>query len=166
MNNIYAAINAHAPALLITLLVLVLILLILVIIFSVKLSGTRSQYQRMMAGVEGGNLQEMLLSHIATVDELTKKERELRAETERQDAILQRAITRVGVIRFRAFPDMGGDLSYAVAMLDSHDNGVILSSIFAREDSRSYVKPIENGRCINYALTEEENEALKKALHT
>ena len=60
---------------------------------------------------------------------------------------------------------MGGDLSYAVALIDSHDNGVVLSSIFAREDSRSYVKPIESGKS-NYALTEEEAEALKIALHS
>ena len=48
-------------------------------------------------------------------------------------------------------------------MLDSHNNGVIFSSIFAREDSRSYVKPIEAGRS-SYKLTREEAEALEKAM--
>lgn len=161
----YDTIHAYSPALIIGLLVLVSILLVFIIVFSVKLSSTRGAYRRMMEGVEGANLHEMLLSHIAAVDELKRKESELRAETERQDAILQRAITRIGVIRFRAFPDMGSDLSYAVALLDSHDNGVIFSSIFAREDSRSYVKPIEGGRS-NYSLTDEEDEALKIALHS
>ena len=58
---------------------------------------------------------------------------------------------------------MGSDLSYAVAMLDAHNNGVLFSSIFAREDSRSYVKPIEAGRS-TYKLTREEAEALDKAM--
>ena len=89
-----------------------------------------------------------------------------RAESLRKDAIdalLQQAITRVGVVRFRAFQDMGSDLSYAVALLDSHNNGVVLSSIFGREDSRSYVKPIEEGHS-TYTLTQEEEQALQKAM--
>ena len=76
---------------------------------------------------------------------------------------MQLAITRVRVVRFRAFDDMGSDLSYAVALLDSHNNGVILTSIFGREDSRSYVKPVENGTS-TYALMEEEQQALDEAM--
>ena len=79
------------------------------------------------------------------------------------DALLQTALTRVGVVRFAAFEDMGSDLSYAVAMLDSHNNGVVLSSIFGREDSRSYVKPIQDGQS-SYTLTDEEQQALKEAM--
>jgi hypothetical protein len=67
------------------------------------------------------------------------------------------------VVRFRAFDDMGGDLSYAVALLDSHNDGVIFSSVFGREGSQAYVKPIENGDS-SYKLTEEELQALKEAM--
>ena len=67
------------------------------------------------------------------------------------------------MVRFRAFEDMGSDLSYAVALLDSHNNGVVLSSIFGREDSRSYVKPIEDGHS-TYTMTEEEEQALREAM--
>ena len=58
---------------------------------------------------------------------------------------------------------MGSDLSYSVALLDSHNNGVVMSSIFGREDSRSYVKPIENGTS-TYQLTAEEEQALREAM--
>ena len=58
---------------------------------------------------------------------------------------------------------MGSDLSYAVALLDSNNNGLVLSSIFGREDSRSYVKPIEAGKS-TYTLTDEEDEALRQAI--
>ena len=86
------------------------------------------------------------------------------ADAERKiDALLKTAITKVGVVRFSAFQDMGSDLSYAVAMLDAHNNGVVFSSIFAREDSRSYVKPIENGKS-SYTMTKEEEQALKHAI--
>ena len=92
-----------------------------------------------------------------------KENAKLREENARIDALLKTAITRVGVVRFSAFQDMGSDLSYAVAMLDAHNDGVVFSSIFAREDSRSYVKPIENGHS-SYTMTKEEGQALKNAI--
>ena len=79
------------------------------------------------------------------------------------DALLQRAVTRMGIVRFSAFDGMGSDLSYAVALLDSHDNGVVLYSIFGRDESRGYAKPVEGGHS-SYTLTQEEKEALKDAM--
>lgn len=130
---------------------------------AMKLSYMKKRYRKMMAGVDGANLERMLMGHIDEVKKVVEKNEQIDAENRRIDALLQTAITRVGVVRFRAFDDMGSDLSYAVAMLDSHNNGVILSSIFGREDSRSYVKPIENGNS-SYTMTEEEEKALNDAM--
>ena len=137
--------------LVIFLLVLVIVLLVLVIYQVYSVSRMKSRYQAMMRGVEGANLESMLLAHIKEMKGVAEESRK------------QTATTRIGIVRFSAFADMGSDLSYAVAMLDSHNNGVIFSSIFAREDSRSYVKPIEAGRS-SYKLTREEAEALEKAM--
>ena len=76
---------------------------------------------------------------------------------------LQNPFKKVAVHRFCAFADMGGDLSYAVALLDNQNNGVIFSSIFGRQDSCTYVKPIENG-ISKYPLTQEENKVLLEAM--
>lgn len=149
--------------LVIFLLVLVIVLLVLVIYQVYSVSRMKSRYQAMMRGVEGANLESMLLAHIKEMKGVAEESRKLKEENRRLDALLQTATTRIGIVRFSAFEDMGSDLSYAVAMLDSHNNGVIFSSIFAREDSRSYVKPIEAGRS-SYKLTREEAEALEKAM--
>ena len=154
--------------LVIFLLVLVIVLLVLVIYQIYSVSRMKSRYQEMMRGVEGANLEgahreSMLLAHIKEMKGVAEESRKLKEENRRLDALLQTATTRIGIVRFSAFADMGSDLSYAVAMLDSHNNGVIFSSIFAREDSRSYVKPIEAGRS-SYKLTREEAEALEKAM--
>ena len=149
--------------LVIFLLVLVIVLLVLVIYQVYSVSRMKSRYQEMMRGVEGANLESMLLAHIKEMKSVAEESRKLKEENRRLDALLQTATTRIGIVRFSAFADMGSDLSYAVAMLDSHNNGVIFSSIFAREDSRSYVKPIEAGRS-SYKLTREEAEALEKAM--
>jgi hypothetical protein len=154
---------ANMPFIVIGLGVIVLIMLGIMINQAMKLSYMKKRYRKMMAGVDGANLERMLMGHIDEVKKVVEKNEQIDAENRRIDALLQTAITRVGVVRFRAFDDMGSDLSYAVAMLDSHNNGVILSSIFGREDSRSYVKPIENGNS-SYTMTEEEEKALNDAM--
>ena len=105
----------------------------------------------------------MLIGHLNEIQEVSEENAAIKRENERLDGLLQLAITRVGVVRFRAFDDMGSDLSYAVALLDSYNNGVILTSIFGREDSRSYVKPVEKGQS-TYQLMPEEQQALDEAM--
>lgn len=143
--------------------VLVIIMYGIIINLAMNLNYLKKRYRKMMTGVDGANLERMLIGHIDEVKSVVAKNQELEAENKRLDAWLQTAITRIGVVRFRAFEDMGSDLSYAVALLDSHNNGVILSSIFGREDSRSYVKPIKDGQS-TYTLTEEEQQALHEAM--
>lgn len=143
--------------------VILLIMLGIMINQGLKLSYMKKRYRKMMAGVDGANIERMLMGHIDEVKKVVEKSEQLDVENKRIDALLQIAVTRVGVVRFRAFEDMGSDLSYAVALLDSHNDGVVLSSIFGREDSRSYVKPITNGSS-SYTMTQEEEQALHDAM--
>ncbi len=143
----------------------VAIMFIVIITLYMNLSHLKSRYQEMMTGEQTGkDFEAMLLDHIAKTDQALKENELLREDNRKIKALLQTALTRVGVVRFRAFEDMGSDLSYAVALLDSDNNGVVFSSIFGREDSRSYVKPLENARCERYTLSKEEEEAIKQAL--
>lgn len=143
--------------------VLVIIMYGIIINLWMNLSYLKKRYRKMMTGVDGANLERLLIGHIDEVKQVVEENRRIDAENQRISALLQKALTRVGVVRFRAFEDMGSDLSYAVALLDSDNSGVILSSIFGREDSRSYVKPIEKGQS-TYTLTDEEHQALQKAM--
>jgi hypothetical protein len=73
-----------------------------------------------------------------------------------------RAVQRVGVVRFNPFEDTGGNQSFALALLDSKGDGVVMSSLHTRQATRIYLKPILNGRS-ETALSDEETEALRKA---
>jgi hypothetical protein len=87
----------------------------------------------------------------------------LREETLALHDAVARAVQRVGLVRFDAFEDLGGMLSFAVAMLDKEGSGVVLSSINGRNETRIYAKPIEHGASrIN--LSGEEEEAIRRAL--
>lgn len=143
--------------------VLMIIMYLLVINLYYNLNYMKKRYKKMMTGVDGANLERMMIGCIDSIKAINNENEKIWAETKEIKDLLQRAVTRMAIVRFRAFEDMGGDLSYAVAMLDSNNNGVIMSSIFAREDSRSYAKPIVNGQS-TYALTKEEEEALQQAL--
>jgi hypothetical protein len=74
----------------------------------------------------------------------------------------RRAVQHVGVVRFNPFEDTGGNQSFALAMLDSKGDGVVVSSLHSRQATRLYLKQIAGGKC-DTALSDEESEALRKA---
>ena len=143
--------------------VVVVILLALLINLYMKVSYMKKRYRKMMTGADGANLERMHIGHLNEIQAVSEENAAIKRENERLDGLLQLAITRVGVVRFRAFDDMGRARSYAVALHDSYNDGVILTTIFGREDSRSYVKPVEKGQS-TYQLMPEEQQALDEAM--
>lgn len=143
-------------------LLMIVVYLLLINLFY-NMSQMKKRYRKMMTGVEGDNLERLIMNCIDETADVSRENQEMKVEIRDIQALLQKAITRVAVVRFRAFEDMGSDLSYAVALLDSDNNGVVMSSIFGREDSRSYVKPITAGQS-SYTMTNEEQDALRQAM--
>lgn len=78
---------------------------------------------------------------------------------QKYDGVLQ----KVGMIRYNAFQDVGSDLSFAVAILNNEDTGIVLNGIYARDMSNIYAKPIVKGTS-KYTLTKEEKEAIRRAI--
>lgn len=71
-------------------------------------------------------------------------------------------VQKVGIVRFNPFREVGGDQSFSIAILDGTDSGVVITSLYARTDSRVYGKPLKNGKS-EYLLSEEEKKAIEKA---
>lgn len=137
-------------------------LLIILLGVSIQLLRISWRYKKLMRGMDGVSMEKMLQGHIKEVYTLKEKMATLAAEAQRLGAVLQTCTQRVVVTRFNAFENTGSDLSFSLAMLDDHKNGVVISSIYSRNDSRVYAKPIVNGQS-TYFLTEEEKEVLAKA---
>ncbi len=78
------------------------------------------------------------------------------------EGMARKSISKVGIVRYNPFKDIGGDQSFSIAMLDHLDNGVVISSLHAQDGTRVYAKPVSKGN-LDYQLTKEENEAIKKA---
>jgi len=119
----------------------------------------------LLRGSDGSNFVEIVNDNIDQVHGLSD---EVDALSERYAAVLRRvagAVQHVGVVRFDAFRDLGGLLSFAVALLDDRGNGLVFSSIYGRSESRTYAKPIIE-RSSSYELSPEEREAIRLALQS
>jgi hypothetical protein len=108
---------------------------------------------------------EALITHLhekldAAVDQFDA----LSGRVDRLDARVTEAISRVGLVRFNPFEDTGSDLSFSAALLNDHGDGLVLTSLWGRDEVRLYAKPIERHES-RYALSQEEKQALDLARH-
>jgi hypothetical protein len=108
-------------------------------------------------------LRGVLEGHAQKIQRLEAAVRSLSATDRRQETLIEGAVRRVGLVRYDAFEDVGGRLSFSCAMLDDHGTGVVMTSINGRQDTRVYAKPIVDGRS-QYNLSVEEEEAIRQAL--
>lgn len=148
---------------LIAMTILLVLLIILSIVTLVKLNSTKKRYKMLVNGATGEDLENIIADNIAQMNELVVKNNKIDEDYAAMRNLFEKSLQKIAVYRFSAFHDMGGDMSYAVAMLDHNNNGVIFSSIFGRQESCTYVKPVENG-ISKYPLSEEENKVLQEAM--
>lgn len=97
------------------------------------------------------------------IERLEQAVRTLDKRDKQQQKLIDGSVRRVALIRYDAFEDVGGRLSFSCAMLDDHGSGVVLTSINGRQETRVYAKPIAQGRS-TYNLSSEEEEAIRRAL--
>jgi TolA-binding protein len=101
------------------------------------------------------DLEEVYQKTLEEVDRLRNEIREMQNRIDVLQGQVRKKISTARVKRYNAFADMGSDLSFSVALLDDDMDGVVLSSIYGRDESRTYAKPIRSGTS-DYVLTEEE----------
>ncbi|NLM42595.1 MAG: DUF4446 family protein [Clostridiales bacterium] len=146
------------------LLTAILIMFAWIITLTISLSRLKRKYKRMMKG-DSKNLEQLLRDYMSSVDIATERVDVLSKDLIHLKEQTDRCIQKVNIIRYNAFSDTGSDLSYSIAMLDNYDNGVIITSIYGRNETVTYAKPIENGKS-RYPLSVEEEMVLDRCLKT
>lgn len=143
--------------------VLLLILIVLVAIQSARLGRATRAYRALVGGTGGGSLGDVLGAHVSRVDEVAHRLDDL----DRLHAFLEErsrgSLQHIGMVRFNPFDDTGSDQSFAIALLDDRRDGVVLSSLHGRANTRLFAKPVENGES-KHALSTEEAQAIKIAV--
>lgn len=110
-----------------------------------------------------GEVTEWLNEHTESIDTLRRRIDDMDADRASRLNSLAGCLQRVGMVRFNAFDDIGGEQSFALALLDANNNGVVISSLYGRQDARLYAKGIVNGEG-ERPLSTEEQQALSNAL--
>ena len=144
--------------------VAVVILFILCIVLFVKFSGQKKKYDYFMGANRrpSHNLEMKIQDYYETSKRIEEKYSKLLDMVTDMDKTDKTKIQKVGLIRYNPFDEMGGNLCFALALLDGYDNGVVLNGIHSRTGSFTYAKPIEMG-VSTYMLSEEEIKAVEMA---
>ena len=145
--------------------VVMAVMLVFLIINSVKIKKMKLTYTSFMSGKDGKSLEEVILKRFKEADELKKEDAAKKVQLDDINESLRYAFSKMGMVKYDAFNEMGGKLSFALALLDNRNNGFLINAMHSREGCYTYVKEIINGESyIN--LGEEEKKALNKAINS
>ncbi len=141
--------------------ILALVIVWLVFLTALVLS-TRSHYNR-LTKLGGKNLDSVLESILHKLK--TTSEDTLKADKTIKNLLneSENYIQKVGLVRFNPFPDTGGNQSFAIAVLNHKKNGIVITSMHSRANTRWYIKKIISGKSIDAELSKEEENAIKEA---
>lgn len=163
MHSIRLLYAQVAPVFSLVLLILLIACLVFLLLALRRVKRIETRFNRLMDNVSEENVAGMLVEYLGTVRTTAAAVQSMQSEHDRIAQIVPRAIRHVGLIRFSPFHDTGGDQSFALALLDGNRDGVIVTALHSRSESRLYAKPVEGGRS-TYTLTPEEREAMDRAL--
>lgn len=135
-------------------------IIILVVMFWIVKTETR--LKRFFVGKKAKDLEDTIFHLQEEITVLKSAKEKIEKELVTINAKLKKSIRGLETIRFNPFPDQGGNQSFAVGMLNEEGNGVVISSLYARDRMSVFAKPVKGGRA-EYDLTQEEQEALAKA---
>ena len=166
MNSDFLGIYISVDDLLITLGIMAIIMIVLFILLLVNMGKSnklRKRYEAFMQGKNAESLEDTLATRIQQIDQLIVSEKKNREDIERISNTLLSTFQKVGMVKYDAFHEMGGKLSFSLALLDQKDDGFIINAMHSREGCYTYIKEILNGNSI-IILADEEREALNIAL--
>ncbi len=143
--------------------IMVFVLLYMVRV-SMKMTRFLKRYRIFMKGRDAASLEKAFAQKFLEVDKLTEMASVQANEIRRMKEIQSRTANKIGIVKYDAFPDVGGRLSFALAMLDESDSGFVLNAIHGREGCYTYVKEIVKGESY-VVLGQEEKEALRQAVN-
>ncbi|MBS4025388.1 MAG: DUF4446 family protein [Clostridia bacterium] len=163
LEYVLTLITANIEFVLLGTIALLFLCLVVFISINIRFKKLSKRYHGLMQGMEGNNLEEIMLSNRQMINTSNLKINNLEQGLKEVECILTGCVRKVGTVRYNAFPEMGSDLSFSVALIDEGGNGVVLTGLTGRQDSRTYAKPIVAGKS-SYLLTDEELQALQRAL--
>lgn len=164
MNDFFDKIGIDLGILVLMLMVLVLILIVIILNMSLGLHRLNRKYTMFMKGSDGQSLERVFSQKLKEVDRLSSSNDDNYVQIQTLQKKIGKTLTKYGIVKYDAFDDVGGKLSFALAMLDFNNTGFILNAIHSRDNCFFYIKEIVNGESY-ILLSSEEMDALRQAVH-
>ena len=162
-SKILSMIGIDPALIFLFLFILVIVLFILNLNVTMKYNRLKSSYATFMRGKDGKTLEESMRDRFSEVDTILKVTKQNRMDIREINKKIEKSYQKSGIVKYDAFNEMGGKLSFAIAMLDSKNSGWIINAMHSREGCYTYVKEIVKGESY-VELAEEEAEELDKAI--
>lgn len=164
-SSIFDAIGIDPGIILIFVLGVLLIVLVYMIKISMKMSRFMKKYKMFMRGMDGASLERAFAARFNQMDILEENSRNHMEEIRKIKEVQNITLNKVAIVKYDAFKEMGGKLSFALAMLDKENNGFVMNAIHSSDGCYTYVKEIVKGESY-VVLGEEEKEALRQAVNS
>lgn len=162
-SKIFAKLNFDPGILVILSIVLSIILFIVVISLLLRQSRLEVNYKIFMKGKNGKSLQETFKQQLEDIDVIREQTDLLHKRMMYVEKSLNKSYQKCGIVKYDAFKEIGGKLSFAYALLNDSNTGFVMNCIHSREGSYTYIKDVIRGEC-ELQLCEEEAEAIKIAM--
>ena len=144
---------------------LVVILIVLVAVQAGRLSRATRAYREIVRDTDAGghSLHDLLAGNASAVERTTERMADIEAMQSLLETRSQRSLQHIGMVRYNPFDDTGSDQSFAIALLDDRRDGVVISSLHGRSNTRIFAKPVADGSSA-HNLSDEEAEAIRIAV--
>lgn len=163
-SKILASIGIDPAYILLIMLLLIILLFVLLISVNMKYNRLKASYASFMRGKDGKNLEKSILDKFRELDTIANVAKKNRQDVKDIYKKLEEGYQKVGIVKYDAFNEMGGKLSFALTLLDGNNNGYILNAMHSREGCYTYIKEIVKGQSY-IELAEEEAESLERAIY-
>jgi hypothetical protein len=163
-SKILEALGMDPGILIISLFVLVVILFVFVISVNMKYTRLKSSYNSFMRGKDGRTLEDSIYERFEELDHLTEATLKNRQAIRKINEEIMSNYQKLGIVKYDAFQEMGGKMSFALTLLDGNNSGYIINSMHSREGCYNYIKEIVKGESY-IELSEEEAESLERAIY-
>ena len=151
--------NLDIAYLFLILLIFIVVLFIIIILQMKKLNRLQKRISKFMTGKDAKSLEKDIVDNKFLKINVDKNKKDIRTLYKN----MEHAFQKIGLIKYDAFQQMGGKLSFSLALLDENNNGFILNSVHSTEGCYTYTKEIKSGECA-ISLGEEEQQALDMAI--
>ena len=160
--SFFDLINDYAAYIILGMAGVILILLILMIVNLVQNRRLKRKYNRFMMGKDCRSLEDNLIRRVNEIEELIASNEKNQRNIEKIARNLNSTYQKLGMVKYDAFHEMGGKLSFSLALLNKENDGFIINAMHSREGCYTYIKEIIKGNSV-IPLSEEEREALETA---